>query len=200
MICYVPCMEAVGIYIVRSCLVVCVLLQHRHRLPSAPAAAPTGGTLTGAPLCPQAHNTVSSMVQSGAISREVGLFLNGSLTAHSYCCAHACVHGGVAQHDPEHEAVEAMLYRLASGVLLLEDGHCPSHRTHHHATNTDDDPDWPGTSAPLPQVGLGHAINHNTPLFAGNAKHHGADGTIWPEILMRTLHFKGLDGESASSN
>jgi hypothetical protein len=108
-----------------------------------------------------AHAVVSRMLLRNQLSRNQATFLAACLGCHSYCVAHSTVHGGVAQGNPDYLAMQSTVYRLAAGMIGVDDGHQASHKRHHAFTNTPQDPDYGLSFATIDQLGLGMAMGTN---------------------------------------
>jgi hypothetical protein len=103
-----------------------------------------------------AHATVCRMVKEGELDPVVGAYLNGTIGSHAFCALHACTHGAVAMHSPEHEPFEAMVFRLANTICFFDDGYLESHKSHHSRCNHPElDPDYKHAHAKIDELGMG---------------------------------------------
>jgi len=99
------------------------------------------------------------MVAEGQLDPNLGALLNGTMAAHAFCALHACTHGAVAMHNPEHEPFEAMVFRFGCMLAWVDDDYRESHKSHHTQTNDPvHDSDYGLANASLPEFGKALAI------------------------------------------
>lgn len=136
-----------------------------------------------------AHSTVSRMVAQGDLDVAAGTYLNAALGCHTFSILHHCTHESISQHNPEHEAFENTVFRLACMLIKFDDGYKEAHRAHHARTNQIDDPDRVLSHSPLPH--LGNLLN----ILGGGGEGHPVYvhlGAPITETKLAFLHYCGL--------